>query len=131
MSTTSDSSMSRQTTSSYLVPVGVAVLADAAFVRDGEGWRISGFGTCEWRDDGYTVSPWTFDPENPVDPASTEISVLTGDECASHTRFGNEYLVVVAGTGDEVELVVWRANQPPPPPEGPGGHGGVIARLER
>ncbi len=98
---------------------GAGNLAYAYFeMRDGE-WAPHNFGTCHWEDDGYRMASWTPDPEAQVEGASDTVHILAADECQSHARFGNEYLVVAHHTSESVELTVWRAINPPPPPEGP------------
>lgn len=93
--------------------------SSAAFVREGNVWKPVSWGTCHWVDDGFGLSPWAFDPEASIAPESDEVHLITGDQCGSHTAHGNEYLVVENATETSVELVVWRADRPPPPPEGP------------
>ncbi|MFP4073986.1 MAG: DUF6174 domain-containing protein, partial [Actinomycetota bacterium] len=98
---------------------GAGNLAYASFERDDGRWAVTSFGTCSWDEDGYRKVAWTLDREASLDDGSPEIYLLARDECASHTRFGNEYLVVEKRSGSTVELVVWRADHPPPPPDGP------------
>ncbi|MGB9358874.1 MAG: DUF6174 domain-containing protein [Acidimicrobiia bacterium] len=93
--------------------------SSAVFDREGDAWKPVSWGTCHWVDDGFGMSPWALDPETPFDPASGEIHLITADRCGSHTAHGNEYVVVEAAMENSVELVVWRADHPPPPPEGP------------
>lgn len=98
---------------------GAGNLAFASFERDNGRWTVTSFGTCSWDEDGYEQADWTLDPETTFDDGSPEVRLLARDECASHTRFGNEFLVVEKRSASTVELVVWRADDPPPPPEGP------------
>lgn len=98
---------------------GAGNLTYASFERDNGRWVVTSFGTCSWDEDGYEQVAWTLDPDTTFDDGSPEVHLLARDECASHTRFGNEYLVVEKRSGSTVELMVWRADNPPPPPEGP------------
>lgn len=109
---------------------GADNLAFASFERDNGRWRVTSFGTCSWDEDGYEQVAWTRDPEATFSSESSEIHLLTMDECASHTRFGNEYLVVEKRSGSTVELVVWRADDPPPPPDGPEFYEGDCPAAE-
>lgn len=92
--------------------------SSATFERESDNWKPVSWGTCHWIDDGFGLSPWTLDPETPFDPASGEIHLITVDQCGSHTAHGNEYLVAENAAADSVELVVWRADHPPPAPDG-------------
>lgn len=109
-------------TSSRLVLLGqdgAASFAFAEFVR-GEGrWEVTSWGTCHWGEDGYGLAPWFLDLEVPYDSNSNEVHVIVADECGAHTRFGNEYTVVATTTSETVQFDIWRADDPPPPPEGP------------
>lgn len=98
---------------------GAGNLSYASFERDNGQWMVTSFGTCSWDEDGYRQVAWTLDPESTFEEGSSEVHLLVRDECASHTRFGNKYLVVEKRSVSTVELVVWRADNPPPPPEGP------------
>jgi hypothetical protein len=97
---------------------GSGGFSDASFVREDGQWKPVGWGTCYWDDDGYGISPWVLDPEKSFEPDSRGVHLVVGDECGSHTRYGNEYLVVARTTDTEVEIEVWEADFPPPPPKG-------------
>lgn len=93
-------------------------LAFASFEREGLGWRPTSWGICRWGDAGYTRAAWALDPEEDFDSRSDEIHLIAQDECAVHTRYGNEYLVVAEFSATKVQLEVWQADEPPPSPDG-------------
>lgn len=96
-----------------------ANFAFAEFVREDDRWSVTSWGTCHWEDDGYGLARWFVDPEVSHDRNSNEIHLVAADECAAHTRFGNEYVVVATTTEETIQLEIWRADEPLPPPEGP------------
>ncbi len=88
-------------------------LSDASFERIDGVWQPVGWGTCEWRPDGYERVQWQIHPELPPDPSAGMIDLLADDACGSVANSGYEDIVVAEYDDDSVGIAVWQSLHPP------------------